>query len=192
MRTIYSGICCDLASHGYVVAAVEHRWASRESLNITCTPDEPEVCHVFLCHTPVLHVTSHSIISPDLLHAMCHFGVNANARTVAQIFRRTFTGKYESQLMGATTRYRSLLSGKGECRNNTLLLYFRTVIFSSNIHRDRSAAVCMRRVPQAASTEGEGVQYQDDWLEFYHRSETEKEFPLRNRQVSRVQPGVCT
>ena len=25
MRTIYSGICCDIASHGYVVAAVEHR-----------------------------------------------------------------------------------------------------------------------------------------------------------------------
>ena len=26
MRSIYSGICCDLASHGYVVAAVEHRY----------------------------------------------------------------------------------------------------------------------------------------------------------------------
>ena len=25
MRTTSSGICCDLASHGYVVAAVEHR-----------------------------------------------------------------------------------------------------------------------------------------------------------------------
>ena len=25
-RSTYSGICCDLASHGYVVAAVEHRY----------------------------------------------------------------------------------------------------------------------------------------------------------------------
>ena len=25
MRTTYSGICCDLASHGYIVASVEHR-----------------------------------------------------------------------------------------------------------------------------------------------------------------------
>ena len=28
MRTTYSGICCDLASHGYIVASVEHRFAS--------------------------------------------------------------------------------------------------------------------------------------------------------------------
>ena len=27
MRTTYSGITCDLASHGYIVASVEHRWA---------------------------------------------------------------------------------------------------------------------------------------------------------------------
>ncbi len=24
-RTLYSGICCDLASHGYIVAAIEHK-----------------------------------------------------------------------------------------------------------------------------------------------------------------------
>ncbi len=26
MRTTYSTVCCDIASHGYVVAAVEHRY----------------------------------------------------------------------------------------------------------------------------------------------------------------------
>ena len=43
----------------------------------------------------------------------------------------------------------------------------------------------MRRIPRAAGREGGEVQYRDDWLEFYHRPETEKEFPLRNRQVPR-------
>ena len=28
MRTAASGLCCDMASHGYVVAAVEHRWGN--------------------------------------------------------------------------------------------------------------------------------------------------------------------
>ena len=28
MRTTYSGICCDLASHGYIVVSVEHRFVS--------------------------------------------------------------------------------------------------------------------------------------------------------------------
>jgi len=28
MRTTYSAVCCDLASHGYLVAAVEHRYGT--------------------------------------------------------------------------------------------------------------------------------------------------------------------
>jgi len=62
-------------------------------------------------------------------------------------------------------------------------------------HRDRSAYICMRRVPRAASREGGEVQYQDAWLEFYHHPETEEEFPVRNKQVTSfmgVQLEVCT
>ena len=51
-------------------------------------------------------------------------------------------------------------------------------------HRDRSACICMRRVPRAASGKGGEVQYQDGWLKFYRRPETEEKFPLRNKQVS--------
>ena len=28
MRTINSAICCDLASHGYLIAAIEHRYVN--------------------------------------------------------------------------------------------------------------------------------------------------------------------
>ena len=49
------------------------------------------------------------------------------------------------------------------------------------IYRDQSAAVTLKRVPKPGGKDGELV---DEWLEFYHRPESEPEFPLRNKQVN--------
>ena len=71
-----------------------------------------------------------------------------------------------------------------------------------SFHRDRSACICMKRVSQTASRspstlicvkkvpgtdsqERGEVQYQNAWLKFYCCPNTEKKFPLRNRQVQR-------
>ena len=51
---------------------------------------------------------------------------------------------------------------------------------SVHFFRDRSASVALKRVPKPGGQPGELV---DEWLEFYHRPESEKEFPLRNDQV---------
>lgn len=32
----------------------------------------------------------------------------------------------------------------------------------------------------------ERTQFRDEWIEFYHRLESEKEFPLRNKQVIHI------
>ena len=48
MRTTYTGICCDLASHGYVVASVEHRY------NLICGPMVVSVSPPWR-HRSVLH-----------------------------------------------------------------------------------------------------------------------------------------
>jgi len=47
--------------------------------------------------------------------------------------------------------------------------------------RDRSACVTLQRVPKPAGQEAE---LEDHWLKFYHIADEDKEFPLRNRQVS--------
>ena len=52
--------------------------------------------------------------------------------------------------------------------------------YSLCICRDRSAAVTLKRVPVPGGKDGELM---DEWLEFYHRPESEPEFPLRNEQV---------
>lgn len=73
---------------------------------------------------------------------------------------------------------------------------------TSSLHRDRSACICMKRVSRTASRspstllcikkvpgtdsqERGEVQYQNAWLKFYCCPNTEKKFPLRNRQVQR-------
>lgn len=94
MRCTYSAICCDLASHGYVVAAVEHRYAC------------------------VVCVSSKTSLSKISWHLVGYF-------------------------------------------------------------RDRSAGVCLQRVPHPNSTP-EQSSFQDDWLEFHHIPETGMEFPLRD------------
>ena len=62
-----------------------------------------------------------------------------------------------------------------------MCIYQLVAFFFPSSCRDRSASLSMRRVPVPGGAEG---QYQDDWIEFYHLPETEKEFPLRNQQVS--------
>ena len=71
-----------------------------------------------------------------------------------------------------------------------------------SFHRDHSACICMKRVsrtgsqspstlicikkvPGTDSQESGEVQYQNAWLKFYCCPNTEKKFPLRNRQVQR-------
>ena len=49
--------------------------------------------------------------------------------------------------------------------------------------RDGSACTTLRRVP------GPSGKFVDEWMEFYFKKETEKEFYLRNRQVKKILPS---
>ena len=123
MRTVYSAICCDLASHGYVVAAVEHRSVE------TCLCDGLTAVYI------VLNIK--------------------------------------------LARLSKFVSRQCQCSPQTKIKNCEFFFFFSSC-RDRSACVTLKRV---AKPGGEPGQLVDHWLEFYHRPENEKEFPLRNSQV---------
>ena len=63
---------------------------------------------------------------------------------------------------------------------STLSFFVSFSLFLHTFYRDRSACVTLKRVSKPGGEPGELV---DHWLEFYHRPENEKEFPLRNGQV---------
>ena len=79
MRTTYCGIFCDIASHDYVVAAVEHRWVpdSWESLNLH-TADEVYMCQVLLCHTPFCMWLAHEL-TPSYPQICCIWATHPSA-----------------------------------------------------------------------------------------------------------------
>jgi platelet-activating factor acetylhydrolase len=59
-------------------------------------------------------------------------------------------------------------------------------VVASVEHRDRSACGSLQRVPSSTANT-----FQDQLIEFYHRPETEAEFPLRNKQVlQRSRDGI--
>ncbi len=50
-----------------------------------------------------------------------------------------------------------------------------------HFQRDGSACASMQRAPKPGGRPGE---LQDYWLKYHHVTDVEKEFPLRNKQVS--------
>ena len=61
---------------------------------------------------------------------------------------------------------------------NTELTVKRKGVNITVIHRDGSACTTLKRVP------GSNGKLIDKWVEFYIKQETEKEFYLRNKQVT--------